>query len=665
MPMVWKGDANRRLAKSLVTLIDDVTQKFPGRATDNDGTIGDAAHQAKGPASDHNPHVHLGAMRIVTALDITHDPAHGFDAQAFADSLREGKDPRIKYVIFNGRIFSSTNTPWTWRARGQGPGDHSHHVHISVVDDAALYDDTKPWVYSMAGAVAGHTEPAPPKLKLGSTGPAVIDLQNLLKIPPTGVFDLRTDAEVRQFQASRNLFVDGIVGTHTWGALKSTAAKPSGGKVGALTPTAIDRIVKLAAASDIAKYNWPNRGVAPRGYIKGMAVVFGHVYAKLKAGDSAAQVMATMSSGNGDTDALAWYEPQFQAAGMSNSTTGVATLRHLFALMIGLGMRESSGQYSVGRDMSASNTDADTAEAGLFQMSWNAHTASSEIPKLFAAYSAAGADGFLSIFQEGVTPKPSDLENFGTGEGFAFQQLCKTCPAFAVEAAAVGLRVRRKHWGPINNHAAEIRAEADRLLAEVQGVVDMPDAVAQAPAPAEERETHSLLKRILERLSKDGGGTTMPAPAENNPIALLEQVAKLLQSLQPQNKPDQPAPGDQQVDTLRKVIALLMPIINPDAAAAKDAPLGQVNGALGQTIGKLLNGKKTAIGTIGALLTSLLSATSGTDTGIASVLKMLIPAAGLSQFAMPVFLALAAWGVLGKLEKWLPGKLGANQLPKQ
>src|SRR5262245_14460989 len=77
--MVWKGDSQNRLAKSLVTLIDEVVQKFPGRDTRNDGTIGDLRHQQEGVKSDHNPNIRLGAMGIVTALDITHDPAHGFD----------------------------------------------------------------------------------------------------------------------------------------------------------------------------------------------------------------------------------------------------------------------------------------------------------------------------------------------------------------------------------------------------------------------------------------------------------------------------------------------------------------------------------------------------------------------------------------------------------
>jgi hypothetical protein len=57
-------------------------------------------------------------------------------------------------------------------------------------------------------------------------------------------------------------------------------------------------------------------------------------------------------------------------------------------------------------------------------------------------------------------------------DGAAFQALCKSCPAFAVEAAAVGLRTIRRHWGPINRREAEIRPEAETLLLQVQKVID-------------------------------------------------------------------------------------------------------------------------------------------------------------------------------------------------
>ncbi len=238
-----------------------------------------------------------------------------------------------------------------------------------------------------------------------------------------------------------------------------------------LPQEAVDRLCNLAAASKIAFYRWKNRGRAPMGYIKGMAVVFGCVYAKWKAGDAAAQAMAVASVPGNNSDALSWYQAKFTQVGMSNAAPGADTLRHLFALLIGLGMRESSGRYCEGRDLSEDNTTADTAEAGLFQMSWNAHAASPLIQQLFDTYTNQ-SEGFLSIFQEGVSCTHGDYANYGDGTGEQFQQLCKSCPAFAAEAAAVGMRVLRTHWGPLNSRAAEVRPEADDLLNDVQSIVD-------------------------------------------------------------------------------------------------------------------------------------------------------------------------------------------------
>jgi N-acetylmuramoyl-L-alanine amidase len=240
----------------------------------------------------------------------------------------------------------------------------------------------------------------------------------------------------------------------------------------ALLPQAmVKEICDLAKASKLARYKWKQRGGAPIGYIKGMAVVFALVYSEWKAADPAAAAMAAADTDKREADALTWYRARFKANEMSNTVAGTDTLRHLFVLLTGLGMRESSGKYCEGRDMSAHNIKSDTAEAGLFQMSWDAHRASPLIKKLFSEYSK-DPQGFLSIFQEGVICGHQDLANYGDGDGAAFQQLCKSCPAFAVEAAAVGVRVLRKHWGPINNRAAEIRPEADDLFQRVQSSVD-------------------------------------------------------------------------------------------------------------------------------------------------------------------------------------------------
>ena len=51
------------------------------------------------------------------------------------------------------------------------------------------------------------------------------------------------------------------------------------------------------------------------------------------------------------------------------------------------------------------------------------------------------------------------------------------------------------------------------------------------------------------------------------------------------------------------------------------------------------------------MLTSMLSHVPP-GTGLGDIITQFTPASGLSGYTMPVFLALAAWGALGKLEKW-------------
>lgn len=132
-----------REANSLLHLRDQVNAKWPNRSKDSDGTIGDEHHSQR--LSDHNPDAH----GVVTAMDITHDPAHGFDSYKFADLLLAAQDKRLKYVISNRRIGSGPRgtSPAKWR-KYTGANPHDHHVHISVIDEAALYDDKSDWKIS-------------------------------------------------------------------------------------------------------------------------------------------------------------------------------------------------------------------------------------------------------------------------------------------------------------------------------------------------------------------------------------------------------------------------------------------------------------------------------------------------------------------------------------
>ena len=93
-------------------------------------------------------------------------------------------------------------------------------------------------------------------------------------------------------------------------------------------------------------------------------------------------------------------------------------------------------------------------------------------------------------------------------------------------------------------------------------------------------------------------------------LSLVRQLTGLLQKLNVQDKTltGQALPSTDQLQQLADLLTKILPVAKP--------LLGQVNGALGQTIGNLLNGKKSAIGVIGALATSLLSAVpSGSGLG--------------------------------------------------
>ncbi len=159
-----------RLARSLEVLRAQVNAAYPRRDKTSDGTIGDAAHASR--SSDHNPWVKDGATGIVTALDITHDPENGPNAGELAETLRASKDPRIKYIISNKRIVSSTVTggkpAWAWR-KYTGSNPHNKHVHISVVSTKNKYDATDQWdiggmpaAFVDEPAVNGdHSEPRP------------------------------------------------------------------------------------------------------------------------------------------------------------------------------------------------------------------------------------------------------------------------------------------------------------------------------------------------------------------------------------------------------------------------------------------------------------------------------------------------------------------------
>lgn len=129
-----------RVAKSLEKLLAQVNAAAPGRSKASDGAIGDVAHAAS--ISDHNPD-HAGVVR---ARDFTHDPKHGLVAAELGESLRVGRDNRVKYVICNRKIMAGNcgPKPWIWRPYS-GADPHTNHLHLSVAT-GSLGDNPRDWV---------------------------------------------------------------------------------------------------------------------------------------------------------------------------------------------------------------------------------------------------------------------------------------------------------------------------------------------------------------------------------------------------------------------------------------------------------------------------------------------------------------------------------------
>lgn len=236
--MTWK------LSPALVRLRDELNAAYPKRSKASDGSIGDTAHSAR--KSDHNP----DGAGWVRAIDVTEwDPGtpnvDGDDvAEALAEFLRAKKDPRVKYVIWRGRMFSSYATAsrkaWAWGPYS-GPNGHFKHCHVSVVADARGLD-AKPWGFSVGATAAPPQGSGIPHdvLRQGAKGDKVTAIQYTLnflghRCAVDGVWGPNTTAAVKSFQAACKLLgskvtVDGVWGPQTaalaeWWTVATLAGK--------------------------------------------------------------------------------------------------------------------------------------------------------------------------------------------------------------------------------------------------------------------------------------------------------------------------------------------------------------------------------------------------------------------------------------------------------
>ena len=262
---------------------------------------------------------------------------------------------------------------------------------------------------------------------------------------------------------SANSVLQATAGADTTSALGSTgnAATPgtSSGLVPPTAEAAAEAITVTARTSECARRDWPDRGQAPAGYMVGMALTYARNYCAVlrNAQDATATIAAPILPQSEETDALAHY-------GRSDSTAP-ERLRALFALLTGLGMRESTGNTTEGRDLEVTNPTAENAEAGLFQTSFDSFNVTPWFAAMKADFSADPAMCLLPQFLENVTDMQRPI--VGNGPGAEYQVFVKQCPSYAANYAALMLRLERNHFGPINTQKAEI---ADVCLSMLQRV---------------------------------------------------------------------------------------------------------------------------------------------------------------------------------------------------
>jgi hypothetical protein len=136
-----------------VRLRSDFDALAPGRDKTSDGWIGDTAHQHE--VSDHNPD-ETGSVPIHDADRVNEVHAVDVDAdlrtfglvmemvvQFLLGRCRSGAETRLRYIIYNRRIWEASNG---WKQRAYtGPSPHTEHAHFSFSYDTAREAATASW----------------------------------------------------------------------------------------------------------------------------------------------------------------------------------------------------------------------------------------------------------------------------------------------------------------------------------------------------------------------------------------------------------------------------------------------------------------------------------------------------------------------------------------
>jgi hypothetical protein len=118
----------KKATPAAIAVLRQATALRPKRKKASDGLLPSVAHITQSPNSDHNTGY---------AVDLTHDPVNGINCVELFIKLQD--DKRVKYLIFQGRIWSQEKGVLKYT----GSNQHNKHIHISIKDNCG--NNTSPW----------------------------------------------------------------------------------------------------------------------------------------------------------------------------------------------------------------------------------------------------------------------------------------------------------------------------------------------------------------------------------------------------------------------------------------------------------------------------------------------------------------------------------------
>ena len=144
----------KKATPAAIAVLRQATAIAPLRMKASDGLLPSKAHIHQNPNSDHNTGY---------AVDLTHDKVAGIDCNDLFIKLQA--DPRVKYLIFQGKIWSADRASEGDREY-TGSNKHNKHLHISIKEGCG--DDTSPWFPwlgkpKVVGKVKAVVKPLPKK----------------------------------------------------------------------------------------------------------------------------------------------------------------------------------------------------------------------------------------------------------------------------------------------------------------------------------------------------------------------------------------------------------------------------------------------------------------------------------------------------------------------